>query len=106
MGKSKREPAFQPSEDMEPAKDPEVEDKPLPEEKFEEKPAEEAKAPEPPKAVVPYRVFKVLSGLKPDKFAGFDRYVAREEMRPAPIPEWKERLAAFQKKHVKSLRRK
>lgn len=50
---------------------------------------------------VPLRVFGSVSGIKADQFQPFARYAFREEMRPCPIPEWKERYTAFQNKPTK-----
>lgn len=58
-----------------------------------------------PKPVVPYRVFAALSGMKPDRLAGFQHYVTREEMKPTTVTGWNDRYDAFMSKPVKSLKR-
>lgn len=59
---------------------------------------------EPTKPSVTIQVFRAVSGIKPDVFAGFARFVQREELRPCPVKEWHERYEAFQKRPVKRAR--
>lgn len=68
--------------------------------------SEETAKPEPERVLpsVPLRVFAGVSGVKPDLFRPFSVYATREEMRPCPIPEWKERYKAFLSKPIKRAR--
>ncbi len=54
---------------------------------------------------VPLRVFRGIAGVKPAEFRSFEVYVAREEMRPCTIPEWRIRFEAFRNKPTKALKR-
>jgi len=66
----------------------------------------EAKEPEPSAQAVPFRVFKVLSGLKPDKLRGFEHFVTKEKLGSLSMAAWQEKLAAFQSRPIVPLRRK
>lgn len=57
--------------------------------------------PEPRRPSVPLRVFGALGIIKPDQLKAFNVHVRLEELRPCPIPEWKERYEAFLRKPVK-----
>ena len=58
-------------------------------------------APVPKKPSVPLRVYATVSGIKPDQIQAFAMYARREEMRPCPIPQWKDRYEAFMQKPIR-----
>ncbi len=55
----------------------------------------------PTKPSVPLRVYAEVSGIKPDQIKAFARYAQLEEMRPCPIPQWKDRYEAFLQKPIR-----
>ncbi len=45
--------------------------------------------------IVDLRVFKAVSGIKPDQIVGFESFAKREKLKPRTIPEWHDALAVF-----------
>ena len=65
------------------------------------KPKSKIALPPPTKPSVPLRVYATISGIKPDQIQAFAMYARREEMRPCPVPEWKNRYEAFLQKPIR-----
>ncbi len=56
---------------------------------------------QPKKPSVPLRVYATVSGIKPDQIQAFAMYARREEMRPCPVLEWKDRYETFLLKPIR-----
>jgi len=55
----------------------------------------EAKAASRAVAIVPIEVFRQVSGVKPDQFAGFAWYARRQGLKPQPVASWRREYERF-----------
>ena len=60
----------------------------------------ETKAASRPVAIVPIEVFRQVSGVKPDQFAGFAWYAKRRGLKPQPVAGWRREYERFLKRTV------
>lgn len=58
-------------------------------------PAAPAQPPTAPVAVVPLEVFRQVSGVKPDQFAGFAWFAKRQGLKAQPVASWRKEYAKF-----------